>query len=118
MGNYIIVAIYLTLSVAGMVLFKLGCQKDFLLNVSTGVFSMKISLLSIVGLLCYIGSFLLYMFLLTIFDMSYIYPITTGIVQVLTAVFAVFVFNEVFTVHKVIGTIFILIGVVLISIKK
>lgn len=116
--NYILIAIYLILSVSGLVLFKLGCEKDFLVSISTGVFSLKISLLSILGLACYMCSFLMYMFLISKFEMTYIVPISTGITQVLTFILAVLVFKESITLSKIAGTAFILIGVAIINFKK
>ena len=116
--NTILIGIYIILTISGVVLFKLGTQKDFLVSVSTGVFSLKISLLSIVGLVCYLCSFLMYMFLISKFDMTYIVPITTGITQVLTFIVAIVLFKECLTVSKVAGTILILIGVAIINFKK
>lgn len=118
MGNYILLAVYLILSVSGLVLFKLGCQKDFLVSLTTGIFSLKISLLSILGLLCYMCSFLLYMFLVSKLDMTYLVPISTAFTQVLTFIFAVLIFKESITVSKALGTVMILIGVVIMNIKK
>lgn len=118
MFNYILIAIYLILSVSGLVLFKLGCEKDFLISVSTGIFSLKISLLSILGLGCYVCSFLMFMFLISKFDMTYIVPIGTGMTQVLTFIMAVLVFKESITLAKISGTALILIGVAIINFKK
>lgn len=118
MINYILIGIYLILSVTGVALFKLGSQKEILLSVSNGVFNFKISLISILGLLCYVCSFLMYMFLISKFDMTYIVPITTGITQVLTFIVAIVLFKECLTVSKVAGTILILIGVAIINFKK
>lgn len=115
--NTILIGIYIILTISGVVLFKLGTQKDFLVSVSTGVFSLKISLLSIVGLVCYLCSFLMYMFLISKFDMSYIIPVTTGIVQVATFVLAILIFKESVTVSKVFATVLILIGVIIMNIK-
>lgn len=118
MINYIFIGMYLLLSVTGVALFKLGSQKEMLISISNGVFNFKISLISILGLLCYVCSFLMYMFLISKFDMTYIVPITTGITQVLTFIVAVMIFKECLTITKVAGTIFILIGVVIINLKK
>lgn len=118
MMNVILIAVYICLTVTGVVLFKLGTQKEFIVSISAGVFNLKMSLLSIVGLLCYLCSFLMYMFLISQFDISYIVPVTTGIVQVATFVLAILIFKECVTVPKVVATVLILIGVVLMNIKK
>ena len=118
MINYILIAVYLIFSLAGVFLFKIGCQKEFLVSVSTGIFSLNISLISIIGLLCYVCSFLMYMFLISKFDMTYIVPVTTGITYILTFILAVLIFKESVTVNKVIGSVLILAGVLVINMKK
>lgn len=118
MINIILIAVYIILTIGGVVLFKLGTQKDFLVSVATGVFTLKISLLSIIGLVCYLCSFFMYMFLISKFDLTYIVPVTTGIVQVATFVLAIIIFKESVTVSKVVATGLILIGVILLNIKK
>lgn len=118
MINYILIGIYLALSVGGLTLFKLGTEKDFLVSITNGIFNFKISFISILGLLCYLCSFLMYMFLISKFDMTYIVPVTTGIVQVVTFIVAISIFNETVTLSKVAGTALILIGVLIINFKK
>lgn len=118
MINIILIVVYIILTIAGVVLFKLGTQKDFLVSIATGVFTLKISLMSIIGLVCYLCSFLMYMFLISKFDLTYIVPVTTGIVQVATFVLAIMIFKESITVSKVVATGLILIGVILLNIKK
>lgn len=118
MINIILIVVYIILTIAGVVLFKLGTQKDFLVSIATGVFTLKISLMSIIGLVCYLCSFLMYMFLISKFDLTYIVPVTTGIVQVATFVLAIMIFKESVTVSKVVATGLILMGVILLNIKK
>lgn len=117
MVNIILIAVYLCLTIAGIVLFKLGTQKEFVVSISAGVFNLKMSLLSILGLVCYLCSFLMYMFLISKFDVSYIVPVTTGIVQVATFILAILIFKEAVTTPKVIATILILVGVVIMNMK-
>lgn len=118
MINIILIAVYIILTIGGVVLFKLGTQKDFLVSIATGIFTLKISLISIIGLVCYLCSFFMYMFLISKFDLTYIVPVTTGIVQVATFVLAIMIFKEIVTVSKVVATGLILIGVILLNIKK
>ena len=118
MINIILIAIYLCLTIAGVILFKMGTQKDFVVSISAGVFNLKMSLLSILGLVCYLCSFLMYMFLISKFDISYIVPVTTGIVQVATFILAVLIFKEAVTTPKVAATILILIGIIIMNIKN
>lgn len=118
MINVILIAVYLCLTIAGVILFKMGTQKEFIVSISAGVFNLKMSLLSILGLVCYLCSFLMYMFLISKFDISYIVPVTTGIVQVATFILAVLIFKETVTTPKVAATILILIGIIIMNIKQ
>lgn len=118
MINYILIALYLVFSLAGVFLFKIGCQKEFMISLSTGIFSLHISLLSILGLISYVCSFLMYMFLISKFDMTYIVPVTTGLTYILTFILAVLIFKESITVNKVLGSVLILVGVLIINLKK
>ena len=113
MINVILIAVYLCLTIAGVILFKMGTQKEFIVSISAGVFNLKMSLLSILGLVCYLCSFLL-----SKFDISYIVPVTTGIVQVATFILAVLIFKETVTTPKVAATILILIGIIIMNIKQ
>lgn len=116
--NYILIGIYVILAVFGVILFKLGAEKEILVSISNGMFNFKISFISLLGLLCYVCSFLLYMFLISNYDLTYIVPVTTGVIQVATIAMAVMIFKETLTVSKIAGTVLILIGVAIINFKK
>lgn len=110
--------LYVTLSVGGLVLFKLGsAEKPVALSLRGGGFSFQIALKSIIGLLCYVVSFLLYMYLVSIYNLNYIAPIATGLSYVLTLVSSYTIFKEPFTTFQIIGVALILIGIILMNIK-
>lgn len=46
---------------------------------------------------------------ITMFDLSYIYPIVTGIVQILTLVASAVVFKENMSIQSVIGAIIVIV---------
>ena len=75
------------------------------------------SYITLLGFILYIGSFLMWQKLLTTYDLSYIVPITTGIVQIVVLIASYFIFHEAITLTNLIGIIFVTIGIVLISIK-
>ncbi|MBC5786872.1 MULTISPECIES: hypothetical protein [Clostridiaceae] len=116
--QYIIAALYILLSCSGLVLFKLGSQTGISLGVSSGIFSFKISLISIFGMLCYISSFLIYLVLVSKFDLSKIYPITTGIIFIGVMVASVLFLHESVSWVQILASGLILIGVVLLSLKR
>lgn len=112
---YILSLLYAGLSSVGIVLFKYGSKTGMSIGVSAGALNIKLSLVSLCGMLCYIVSFLLYLFLVSKFDLSKIYPITTGIIFIGVMIMSVLFLRE--TVHwqQLLGSALILIGVVLLA---
>lgn len=116
MMKIILVIVYLILTTLGVVLMKKGGNPGSLaLEESTLKFG--ISIVSAIGLLCYICSFLLYTRIVVMFDLSYIVPICTGIVQILTLIAAAIVFKEQFHWNNVLGASAVIIGLILMNIK-
>lgn len=116
--NIILICVYITLTVSGLVLFKLGTSQNFSISLTAGNFSLNMNLKVIIGLFCYLCSFLLYMFLVSQFDLSYIVPITQGIIYVLIFLASINVFKESVTTTGIIGTILVIAGIILLNIKK
>lgn len=79
--------------------------------------TLGISLTSLLGLVCYLCSFLLFTRIVIMFDLSYIMPICTGIVQALTLVASKIVFKEEISTAGVIGAILVIIGIVIMNWK-
>ena len=113
----LIVAIYLLLSTGGLVLIKYGAD-SLSLKVNNGILNCSIGWFSIIGLTCYIASFLVFTFVLVKkFDLTYIMPIVTGISQIIVILSGLFIFKEHLGNFGIIGVILILVGIVLINIK-
>lgn len=113
----ILIIIYLILTVSGLILMKMGGN--------TGNFEIKdqninfgISLISALGFICYILSFLIFTKIISMFDLSYIYPIITGIVQILSLVLSSLVLKERISWQIVVGTIIVILGIMVMNIKR
>lgn len=114
--KYILTSIYILLTTGGLYCFKLGGDS---LSISLkGGISFKVGFITFLGLLLYIGSFLLWQKLLATYDLSYIVPLTTGIVQAIVLVMGYFIFKENISLINLVGIILVIVGIVLISIKK
>jgi len=113
----LLVAVYLVLTVGGLTLVKLGSKGSAMLEIIDGKWTWHVGLLTILGLVCYGLSFALNMWLVTKFDLSVIVPITTALGQILILVVAVLLFNEYFTLAKIIAVALIVAGVVLLQWK-
>ena len=115
--KFILVIAYLILTVAGLVLMKLGGNPGTI-ALKEGTITLGMSVISGIGFICYLCSFLLFTRIVVMFDLSYIMPLTTGIVQVLTLVVAKIVFKENFTWQSIIGASLVIIGVLIMNWKK
>lgn len=109
---------YILMSAMGMVLMKLGTGNTPLeLSLSNGGISFKIGVLSFIGLMCYVFSFLLYMYLISKNKISVLIPLTSAIVTLLMVIAAVVIFKEKITLWQIVGIAFVLVGVFLTNYK-
>ena len=113
----LLVMIYIILSVSGLILMKKGGNSGSI-AIEKQNFNFNINLISALGFVCYLFSFLLYTKIIVMFDLSYITPICTGIVQVLILVASKLVFKENFTTTSVVGAAIIIMGVIIMNLPK
>lgn len=118
MFKIITVILYLVLTVSGLILYKYGANKNFAISFTNSVFNLKISFISILGLLCYLASFILYMTIIPKFNISYIMPLTSAISYISIFILSAMVLGEKLTINGIIGAIIILIGIVIINIRR
>ena len=115
--QFIILLIYACMSVGGLTCFKLGSQQALSLEISKTTFSLQMGWLSILGMVLYVGSFLLYLGLVSKNQLGYIMPVTTAIVHILTFAVSLLVFKESYTLPQLLGFALIFIGVMLMNLK-
>ena len=112
-----LIVIYLILTSLGLILVKLG-SNTVSIEIIKGTFNCSINVIFLLGLFCYICSFLLFTFVLVRrFNLTYIMPITTGITQVVVISAGLFVFKEYINVFQIIGIVLTVIGIALLNIK-
>lgn len=115
--QFIIIGIYLLLTMSGLILMKLGGNTGRFAIIE-GDINFGISPISLLGFICYIGSFFLYTRMVVMFDLSYITPLCTGIVQILTLVASKVIFKENITVQGIVGASIIIIGLLVMNWKR
>lgn len=115
--QYVLIVVYLVLTVAGLVFMKLGGNPGSL-ALKDGTITFGMSVVSGIGFICYLCSFLLFTRIVVMFDLSYIYPIVTGIVQILTLIASAVVFKENMNMQSVIGAVIIIAGIIIMNFKK
>ena len=114
--KFILVAIYLILSVSGLVFMKLGGNPGTI-AIKEGTINFAMNWISAIGFVFYICSFLLFTRIVIIFDLSYIFPLCTGIVQIATLIISYYVFKENISLYGIIGASLIIVGIIIMNIK-
>lgn len=114
MGLYVQVALYMILAVSGMILVKQGTLSA---GIVSGKFNLNISFVSLLGIMFYGCSFLLYMVILQKFDLTDIIPITTGVIYILTFIAGIIFFKETVSIKQIIAASIILFGIILMAIN-
>lgn len=115
--NIFFIALYLFCSVGGLTLVKIGSEHNsFLLNPS--YFSLELSFTTLIGLILYIVSFLLWIVIIGRYNLSYIQPLTTGLSYILILAASLFILHETITPFQWGGLAFILVGVILMNINR
>lgn len=113
----VLVCIYLVLTLSGLILMKKGGNPGSL-AIENGNANFGISLISLAGLVCYLFSFLLFTRIVVMFDLSYIMPLCTGIVQILTLVASKVIFKETISTYGIVGASLVIIGIVIMNWKQ
>ena len=116
MLRVLLVCLYMFLSVSGIILIRAGSGRTAL-SLTDGLFLMKLDAFTLGGMCCYIVSFLMFMYILSLYKLSYIVPITTGIVQVLILLAAIFLFREKISAINLAGVLVVIAGIVLMNIQ-
>ena len=111
-----LVILYVILTISGLIFMKLGGNPGTI-SIQEKTFNFGINLISALGLFCYLCSFLLFTRLVVMFDLSYIMPICTGIVQILTLVSSAVIFKEDFSWNLVLGASMVIVGIIVMNLK-
>lgn len=69
------------------------------------------------GVICYVGSMLLFFYMLSRFDLSVIIPLT-ALTYIFNMLAAYFIFQESFDIYKIGGMFVIIFGIVILSMSK
>lgn len=113
---YILFILYLVLTSCGLLYIKLGGQSTSA-SITNSIFSIQLDFRLIIGLVCYVLSFLLYTIILQKRDLSYIYPISAGIINIISVLMGVIILKEKISTSGIVGIAAIVIGVVLLNAK-
>jgi drug/metabolite transporter (DMT)-like permease len=114
----IIIALYVATTSLGLVVLKLGSDAGAPISFVNNKLHLNLNFYTVAGILLYGLSFLVYMYLISKFDLGYIIPLTTALVYIVIFTASYFVFKESFSALKLLGIVFIVTGLVFLNLKK
>ena len=110
----VLICIYLCLTLSGLILMKKGGNPGSI-KINKKDINLSMSPISALGFVCYLCSFLLFTKIVVMFDLSYIMPIVTGVIQVLTLILARIIFKEKITKLSNVGASLVIVGILLMN---
>jgi small multidrug resistance pump len=114
----ILTGAYVALTASALIIVKLSSRSGSFIELVNGRPHLNINLLTITGIFLYGASFLLYIYLISKFDLGYIIPLTTALIYILIFAASFTIFKETFTAMKVAGIVLIVIGLIFLNWKK
>lgn len=108
---------YLLFSSMGIILVRMDAGKVAFI-IQSGVLGIRIGLLTLLGGASYIISFLLWIYMLQNNNASYIMPFANGLMMCVTILMARLILKEVILPHQWIGITVIIVGILIINIRK
>ena len=114
---WVLLIIYVLASAIGMVFIKKGgAGTSFILGKDK--VQIQVSWIILCGIVFYLASFLLWMFILQLFNLTYISPVAYGITYIFIMIFSYLFLNETIRREQLIGVVFIVLGIFIASYKK
>ena len=112
-----IIGLYVLVTASALVVLKLGAKAGAPAEFMNGRIHFNLNLYVLTGIVLYGTSFLLYIYLISKYDLGYIIPLTTALVYALIFIASFIIFNEAFTAFKVAGITLIVTGLIFLNIK-
>lgn len=110
-----LIGMYVITTAGGLILLKLSANGQPFLSFVDGRIIWNLSFMTFLGIGLYGSSFLLYLLLISKFNLGFIIPLTTGLVYTLIFIASFTIFKENFTSAKIVAIILILAGIVLLN---
>jgi drug/metabolite transporter (DMT)-like permease len=114
----VIIALYVLATSSALIVLKLGTKTGAPVRFLDNKLQFNFTPYTITGIALYGVSFLLYVYLISKYDLGYIIPLTTAFVYIAIFTASFFVFKEVFTATKILGIALIVAGLLFLNLKK
>lgn len=116
--SLLILIAYVFFTSAGLIVIKLGTAPGQHILQLSDKLSIPFNLPIFAGIFLYGMSFVLYIYLISKFDLGYIIPLTTALVYILIFIASFIIFKEPFTMLKIAAIGLIVCGLVLLNLGK
>lgn len=113
----IILALYVATTSLGLITLKLGTTNGLPVSYVQDKLHFNFNFYAVTGVILYGLSFVLYLYLISKYDLGYIIPLTTALVYIVIFIASAVVFKEVFTATKIVGIALIIIGLIFLNLK-
>nr|WP_263972606.1 SMR family transporter [Thermoanaerobacterium thermosaccharolyticum] len=110
----ILILLSVILSASAQLLLKFGVKNISMTGSVLHVLVQYINIYVILGILSYVGSMVIWLYILTKVDVGYAYSFTS-LGFVLVMLFSIILFGENVNTFKIAGTLFIALGIILIA---
>jgi drug/metabolite transporter (DMT)-like permease len=114
----IILTLYVLTTCLGLIILKTGTKTGLPISFAGNKLHLNLNVYSLAGLALYGLSFILYVYLISKFELGYIIPLAAAFVYIIVFIASAIVFKEAFTVTKVLGITLILSGLVLLNLNR
>lgn len=105
---------YVVLSSMGIILFKLGSNAPFI-NILNKSLEINVSFVSLVGLLCYLGSFVLWMMIISRSDVHIVVPLGLGLTNIFILFGSHYILGESLSIQSIIGAALVILGIIIMN---
>ena len=116
--NNPILYLYILATSLALIILKFATTAGAPISYLEGKLHYNINIFTIIGVLLYAISFVAYTYLIAKFDLGYIVPIMAAFVYIIVFSASFIIFKEVFTLPKIAGITMIILGLILINLKR
>lgn len=110
----ILFILYVLLASSGLILFKMGANNPNI-NIDVFNFHFTFSIKSLIGIVCYGFSFLLWMIIVSKMNLTVAMPLSVAIVNTLVVVESCLLLKEKITISQGVGIFIVIMGVVIMT---
>lgn len=107
---------YIFFTISGLTLMKMG-GGQLSIGIKEGIFQFNLGVRLLMAFMMYGVSFILWSRIVAASDLTYIMPVSSAVVNILTLIVGIIIFKETMSIMQVIGMVVVTLGIVMMNIK-